>query len=154
MKKLNNFYSFNHPSYPISHPDSKIWINHILIPLHTSVSSYEQWLHIWSYQSCTYELSLAPTDHQDLGPLTMSKWKATPVCHHRFIRKLLKIIKRNKYSEDQNQTLEIVSAGLHCSLRISKHMLPLLLMFGWNTFVLNATWKSNSTNFNLSSTRT
>jgi len=39
-----------------------------------------------------------------------------------------------------SSTLEMVSAGLHCSLRISKHMLPLLLMFGWNTFVLNATF--------------
>lgn len=37
------------------------------------------------------------------------------------------------------QTLEMVNAGLHCSLRISKHILPLLLMLGWNTFVLNAT---------------
>jgi hypothetical protein len=37
------------------------------------------------------------------------------------------------------QTLEMVSAGLHCSLRISRHMLPLLLMFGWKTFVLKAT---------------
>ena len=27
-------------------------------------------------------------------------------------------------------TLDTVSAGLHCSLRISRHMLPLLLMFG------------------------
>jgi hypothetical protein len=36
-------------------------------------------------------------------------------------------------------TFEIVNAGLHCSFKISRHMLPLLLMFGWNTFVLNAT---------------
>jgi len=42
---------------------------------------------------------------------------------------------------EQNQTLEMVRAGLHCSLRISRQMLPLLLMLGWKTLVLNATWK-------------
>lgn len=42
--------------------------------------------------------------------------------------------------EDQF-TFDTVNAGLHCSFRISRQMLPLLLMFGWKTFVLNATWK-------------
>ena len=36
-------------------------------------------------------------------------------------------------------TLEIVKAGLHCSLRMSRHILPLLLIFGWKTFVLKDT---------------
>lgn len=36
-------------------------------------------------------------------------------------------------------TLEMVRAGLHWSLRMSRQMLPLLFMFGWNTLVLNAT---------------
>jgi len=30
-----------------------------------------------------------------------------------------------------NSPLEIVNAGDHCDLRISKQMLPLLLIFGW-----------------------
>jgi len=38
-----------------------------------------------------------------------------------------------------SNTLDIVSAGLHWSLRMSRQMLPLLLMFGWNTLVRNAT---------------
>ena len=41
-------------------------------------------------------------------------------------------------------TLEIVKAGLHCSLRMSRHMLPLLLIFGWNTFVLKDTYNRDS----------
>jgi hypothetical protein len=41
--------------------------------------------------------------------------------------------------QTESSTLETVSAGLHCSLRMSRQMLPLLLMLGWNTFVLNAT---------------
>ncbi len=45
----------------------------------------------------------------------------------------------NKHEGADRQTLEMVSAGLHCSLRMSKQILPLLLMLGWNTFVLNAT---------------
>lgn len=36
-------------------------------------------------------------------------------------------------------TFDMVRAGLHWSLRISKHIFPLLFMFGWNTFVLKAT---------------
>lgn len=35
----------------------------------------------------------------------------------------------------------MVRAGLHCSFKMSRQMLPLLLIFGWNTFVLNATYK-------------
>lgn len=34
----------------------------------------------------------------------------------------------------------MVNAGLHCSFRMSRHILPLLLIFGWKTFVLNATY--------------
>lgn len=44
----------------------------------------------------------------------------------------------NLYQEIQ-LTLEMVSAGLHCSFKMSRQMLPLLLMFGWKTFVLKAT---------------
>jgi hypothetical protein len=36
-------------------------------------------------------------------------------------------------------TLEIVRAGLHWSFKMSRQMLPLLLIFGWNTLVRNAT---------------
>lgn len=32
---------------------------------------------------------------------------------------------------DQGHTLEIVSAGLHCSLRMSRQMLPWLFTLGW-----------------------
>ena len=39
----------------------------------------------------------------------------------------------------ESSTLEMVSAGLHCSFRISRQMLPLLLILGWKTLVLNAT---------------
>lgn len=39
----------------------------------------------------------------------------------------------------EERTLEMVNAGLHCSFRMSRQILPLLLMFGWKTFVLNAT---------------
>ena len=34
-------------------------------------------------------------------------------------------------------TLETVSAGLHCSFKMSRHIEPLELMLGWYTFV----WK-------------
>ena len=40
-------------------------------------------------------------------------------------------------------TLDMVSAGLHCSLSMSKQMFPLLLMFGWKTLVRKATCKKN-----------
>lgn len=33
----------------------------------------------------------------------------------------------------ESRTFEIVRAGLHCSLRISRQMLPLEFMFGWKT---------------------
>lgn len=39
-------------------------------------------------------------------------------------------------------TLEMVSAGLHCSLRMSKQIFPLLLIFGWKTLVLKATYRT------------
>jgi hypothetical protein len=41
----------------------------------------------------------------------------------------------------KNITLDIVRAGLHCSLSMSRQIFPLLLMLGWNTLVLNATCK-------------
>ena len=31
----------------------------------------------------------------------------------------------------ERSTLEMVNAGLHCSRRMSRQMLPLLLMLGW-----------------------
>lgn len=36
-------------------------------------------------------------------------------------------------------TFDIVRAGLHCSLRMSRQILPLLLILGWKTFVRNET---------------
>ena len=39
------------------------------------------------------------------------------------------------------QTLDTVSAGLHCSFSISRHIEPLELMLGWYTFV----WKLTCT---------
>jgi len=45
-------------------------------------------------------------------------------------------------------TLDMVRAGLHCSFKISRQMLPLLLIFGWKTFVLNATCKNIQENGN------
>ena len=41
--------------------------------------------------------------------------------------------------EEKTKTLEMVNAGLHCSFNMSRQMLPLLLILGWKTFVLNAT---------------
>lgn len=41
-------------------------------------------------------------------------------------------------------TLDIVRAGLHCSFKISRQMLPLLLILGWKTFVLKATCTNHS----------
>jgi len=38
------------------------------------------------------------------------------------------------------RTFDMVRAGLHCSLRMSRQMLPLLLMFGWNTLVRKETF--------------
>ena len=37
------------------------------------------------------------------------------------------------------RTFDTVKAGLHCSFRMSKHMLPLELMLGWYTFVAKLT---------------
>ena len=42
-------------------------------------------------------------------------------------------------SAGRDVTFDIVSAGLHCSLRMSRQMLPCELMFGWYTFVWNCT---------------
>lgn len=42
-------------------------------------------------------------------------------------------------------TLEMVRAGLHCSFSISRQMLPLLFIFGWNTLVRNETWNHHIT---------
>lgn len=47
----------------------------------------------------------------------------------------------SEYIKSKVPTLEMVKAGLHCSFKISRQMLPLLLMFGWKTFVLKATYK-------------
>jgi len=41
--------------------------------------------------------------------------------------------------ESKNITLDMVRAGLHCSLRMSRQILPLLLMLGWKTFVRKET---------------
>jgi hypothetical protein len=38
----------------------------------------------------------------------------------------------------------MVRAGLHYSLRMSRQMFTLLLMFGWKTLVLNATLKTEA----------
>ena len=44
------------------------------------------------------------------------------------------------YAESRKiETLDMVRAGLHCSFKMSRQMLPLLLIFGWKTLVLNAT---------------
>lgn len=43
-------------------------------------------------------------------------------------------------------TLDTVSAGLHCSFKMSKQMLPLLLIFGWYTLVWKFTCKFTSVN--------
>jgi hypothetical protein len=40
--------------------------------------------------------------------------------------------------------LDIVRAGLHCSLRMSRQMLPLLLMLGWKTFVRKETYPEHN----------
>jgi hypothetical protein len=37
--------------------------------------------------------------------------------------------------------LEIVKAGDHCERKISKQMLPLLLIFGWYILVWKLTWE-------------
>lgn len=49
-----------------------------------------------------------------------------------------------KHKKEGKRTLEIVKAGLHCSFRMSRQMLPLLLILGWNTFVLNATYENQT----------
>jgi len=41
-----------------------------------------------------------------------------------------------------------VRAGLHCSFKISRQMLPLLLIFGWKTFVVKATCNNIQKNGN------
>ena len=38
----------------------------------------------------------------------------------------------------------MVNAGLHCSFKMSRQMLPLLLMFGWKTLVLKATCRTQT----------
>ncbi len=45
-----------------------------------------------------------------------------------------------------DQPLLIVSAGDHCDRKISRHILPLLLMFGWYIFVVNATCNNQGGN--------
>lgn len=41
------------------------------------------------------------------------------------------------------QTLDTVSAGLHCSFSMSRHIEPLELMLGWYTFVWKLTCTSD-----------
>lgn len=58
--------------------------------------------------------------------------------------KMIKINKNEKRGQELISTLDIVKAGLHCSFKISRQMLPLLLMLGWNTFVLKASCNNRS----------
>jgi hypothetical protein len=37
----------------------------------------------------------------------------------------------------ESKTLEIVNAGDHCERRISRHIAPFELIFGWKIFVVN-----------------
>ena len=123
------------------------WV--FIIPWRTSVSSFEQLTRTWSYPSCTCEQSLAQEDHLGSGQSAMSKStakpKSTAINHHHLtnINSLLRVKKKKNSKRDTKaQTLDMVRAGLHCSFRISRQMLPLLLMFGWYTLVLKDTCKS------------
>lgn len=49
------------------------------------------------------------------------------------------VLNRVMKTKAKLQTFDMVNAGLHCSLRMSRHILPLLLMLGWKTLVLKAT---------------
>lgn len=62
-----------------------------------------------------------------------------------FFRKMDRTIRHGKaYLANKMITLDMVRAGLHCSFKISRQMLPLLLIFGWKTFVLKATCTNHS----------
>ncbi len=53
------------------------------------------------------------------------------------------LIRPHPLSRFDANTLEMVKAGDHCSFRMSKQMLPLLLMFGWYTLVIKLTWHND-----------
>ncbi len=50
-------------------------------PWHTSGSNSVLWLHIWPYQSCTYERFRVQVDRQDWGQSTVSILRARPAPH-------------------------------------------------------------------------
>lgn len=140
--------------------------NSPFIPLRTFGSRIGRWFHTWLYQSCTCEQSQAQEDHLDLGQSARSKWRAAPEIYCVKVTETTRhLLQRSKDSTilwsngtlaistqaSNLVTLEIVNAGLHCSLRMSRQMLPLLFMFGWKTFVLKETCKTGRTEFQQSS---
>jgi len=49
------------------------------------------------------------------------------------------------HHENAHRPLLIVNAGDHCDRNISRHMLPLLFMFGWYILVVKASWTATQT---------
>ena len=120
-----------------------------IIPWRTSVSSFVQLTRTWTCPFCTCELSPALEDHLGSGQSTKSKSTTKPVStgiNHHFSRSLTMVVLIDS-KETKAQTLDMVRAGLHCSLRISRQMLPLLLMFGWYTLVLKDTCNNQAHTF-------
>lgn len=97
-------------------------------PWHISGSMTEQQPHTWLCQSCTYAQSQAPEDHLGQGQSAESKQTEEPAKILHFSIDYSRIQNNNK---KYSSTLDIVRAGLHCSLRMSRQMLPLLLILGW-----------------------
>ncbi|XP_064957888.1 uncharacterized protein LOC135608776 [Musa acuminata AAA Group] len=83
-----------------------------LKPWHASGSNCEQWIRILKSHSCTYEQSQGPVDHQGLGLRAKNIRRVTPAS--------------NPCRREVEYNVKI-------------QMFPLLLLFGWKTFVLNAT---------------
>lgn len=51
--------------------------------------------------------------------------------------------------EKDTLPLDMVKAGDHCERNISRHMLPLLFIFGWYILVVNETWNGQYIQNNL-----
>lgn len=114
---------------------------HCFSPWRTSGSSFSQLSRTCSCPSCTCGRSPAPMGHRDLGPSGVNRSRATPDSAYIHLKIIDETYQRNtSMFWYQITTLEIVRAGLHCSFKMSRQMLPLLLIFGWKTLVRKATY--------------
>lgn len=118
------------------HMESKTWKNH------SNKKGKSEWgIKLWAFGYSKRNKLIAILSKLEKKKKTRL-WLKAPVLVstrssiYRQLKRVIAMMWAFKYI-----TLDIVSAGLHCSLSMSKHIFPLLFMFGWKTLVLKATCK-------------